>query len=150
MKLAHCIECGCHDLAACFDDSTGQPCSWLVVDRNLALGVCSACPEAMKRWNTGDRELAVPIERQHPADASSHERALEAIKNTMAEALCDWMKDSRLTQDQAARKLMLNRPRVSDLQRGRLDRFSIDALHGYLIAAGIRVEIEMATPASTR
>ena len=29
----HCIECGCHDMAACFDEVAGEPCSWLAVDR---------------------------------------------------------------------------------------------------------------------
>jgi hypothetical protein len=65
MKLAHCIECGCHDLAACNDDKTDDPCSWLVVDRAEGKGVCSACPEAVKRWNAGDRSFAVQVDHAH-------------------------------------------------------------------------------------
>jgi hypothetical protein len=60
MMLAHCIECGCHDLAACHDDTTGGPCSWLALDREAKRGVCSACPDGLKRWNAGDRSFAVP------------------------------------------------------------------------------------------
>lgn len=60
-SVSHCTTCGCHDLAACFDEATGGPCSWLVVDRQAKLGVCSACPEGLERWNAGDRELAVPV-----------------------------------------------------------------------------------------
>jgi hypothetical protein len=71
MKLAHCIECGCHDMAACHDEATGGPCSWLVVDRHAGKGVCSACEEGLKRWKAGDREFAVPVElglREHADD----------------------------------------------------------------------------------
>jgi len=64
MNLAHCIECGCHDLAACHDDKTGGPCSWLVVNRVEGNGVCSACPEGIQRWNAGDRSFAVPVDHE--------------------------------------------------------------------------------------
>ena len=72
MNIARCIGCGCTDLAAC-----PGGCSWLVVDRarrtggattaksSGALGVCSECPEALKRWRVGDmRQFArVPARR---------------------------------------------------------------------------------------
>jgi hypothetical protein len=60
-RLAYCIACGCHDLAACYDDNAGGPCHWLAVDREAKLGVCSACPDAIERWNAGDRSIAVPV-----------------------------------------------------------------------------------------
>lgn len=69
MKLAPCIECGCHDLAACHDEASGGPCSWLVVDRAAGLGVCSACSDAVARWQAGDRAIAVPVESE--ADGAS-------------------------------------------------------------------------------
>lgn len=62
MKLAHCIECGCHDMAACHDDAAGGPCSWLALDRQAGKGVCSACTDGVERWNAGDREFAVPVD----------------------------------------------------------------------------------------
>jgi hypothetical protein len=72
MKLAHCIECGCHDLAACHDETTDGPCSWLALDRNAGKGVCSACPAGVTRWNAGDREFAVPVgHEQRPASGAS-------------------------------------------------------------------------------
>jgi hypothetical protein len=60
--IAHCIECGCHDLAACHDGATDGPCSWLAVDYSAKLGVCSACPDGLERWNAGDRNIAVPVD----------------------------------------------------------------------------------------
>ena len=65
MKLTHCIECGCHDLAACYDEKSDGPCSWLAVDREDGKGVCSACPEGLARWNAGDRSTAVPVDDDH-------------------------------------------------------------------------------------
>ncbi len=62
MQIAHCIGCGCHDYAACHDEATGGPCSWLAVDYAARVGVCSACPDELERWRQGDRELAVPVD----------------------------------------------------------------------------------------
>jgi len=45
----------------------------------------------------------------------------------------------QLTQTQAAKLLGVSQPRVNDLVRGRLHRFSIDALVDMLARAGIRV-----------
>lgn len=58
----HCIGCGCHDAAACWDEYAGQPCHWLAVDRRARLGVCSACPEDLPRWKSGDRTVQVPLD----------------------------------------------------------------------------------------
>ena len=61
-SVATCIGCGCDDLHACWDEDAEQPCAWLDVDRTANLGVCSACPEHLARWQSGDREIAVPVE----------------------------------------------------------------------------------------
>lgn len=61
MLLATCIGCGCNDLHACFDEVAEGPCSWLVVDYAAGLGVCSACPDELGRWQAGDRSVAVPV-----------------------------------------------------------------------------------------
>ena len=45
----------------------------------------------------------------------------------------------RLTQARAAKLLGVSQPRVSDLARGRLHRFSIDALVDILARAGVKV-----------
>ena len=53
-----------------------------------------------------------------------------------------------LTQAAAARMLGVTQPRVSDLVRGRIDLFSIDALVSMLSRAGVRVTVS--TRARTR
>jgi predicted XRE-type DNA-binding protein len=47
----------------------------------------------------------------------------------------------KLTQAQAAKLLGVTQPRVSDLVRGRLHRFSIDALVEMLARAGVKVHL---------
>lgn len=46
-----------------------------------------------------------------------------------------------LTQAQAAEQLGVTQPRVSDLVRGKIDRFSIDTLVAMLGHAGVRVQV---------
>lgn len=47
----------------------------------------------------------------------------------------------RLTQAQAARLFKVTQPRISDLVRGKIDRFSIDTLVAMLSHAGVPVQI---------
>lgn len=54
--LITCIGCGCDDDSACVTVA-GEPCSWLRVDRDAGVGVCSHCPEDVARFDTGDRNL---------------------------------------------------------------------------------------------
>lgn len=60
--LSHCVECGCNDMNACFDEAAGDACHWIEVDREGRKGVCSACPEALTRWCRGQRDFAVPVD----------------------------------------------------------------------------------------
>ena len=46
-----------------------------------------------------------------------------------------------LTQAEAARRLRVTQPRISDLVRGKIDRFSIDTLIEMLGCAGARVAV---------
>jgi predicted XRE-type DNA-binding protein len=48
-----------------------------------------------------------------------------------------------LSQEQAAARLGLTRPRLNDLLRGKLDKFSLDALVNIATAAGFRLRIEL-------
>ena len=49
----------------------------------------------------------------------------------------------KLTQAQAAKLFGVTQPRVSDVIRGRLHRFSIDALVGMLAHAGVPVHLSI-------
>jgi predicted XRE-type DNA-binding protein len=69
-----------------------------------------------------------------------------SIQTGLALALEREIKARKLTQAAAARLLGIAQPRVNDLLRGRLDRFSIDALVEYLSRLGVQVRIETSTP----
>lgn len=61
-EVATCIGCGCDDNHACWDEAAGNPCGWIRLDRSVGLGVCSCCLDHVARWDSGDREIAVPVE----------------------------------------------------------------------------------------
>ena len=48
-----------------------------------------------------------------------------------------------LTQAQAAKRLGVSQPRVNDLLRGKIDKFSLDALVIMLNKAGMHVEMRV-------
>lgn len=50
------------------------------------------------------------------------------------------------TQAEAARRCGVTQPRMNDLLRGRMSRFSLDALINMATAAGLRVHIEALEP----
>ena len=52
-----------------------------------------------------------------------------------------------MTQEAAATKLGITRPRLNDLLRGKLGKFSLDALVNLATAAGLVLEIRVATAA---
>lgn len=53
------------------------------------------------------------------------------------------IKERGLTQAQAAKVLGTNQPTVSDLIRGKLDKFSPERLIGFMTALGQHVEIRV-------
>ena len=65
------------------------------------------------------------------------------IRAAMMNALIAEIEKQRLTQAQAARLLGVTQPRISDLMRGRLHLFSIDALVNFLSAARLRVSVRV-------
>ncbi|MDO6564557.1 hypothetical protein Q4488_14315 [Amphritea sp. 1_MG-2023] len=56
LVLAHCIGCGCDDHHSC--DTDAGKCTWIVVDWELNVGVCSACKAALVAWKQGARSAA--------------------------------------------------------------------------------------------
>src|SRR5215210_51132 len=67
------------------------------------------------------------------------------IRSTLMIAVRRLIEDRGLTQAEAAKLLGVTQPRMSNLVRGRIDLFSIDALIGMLARAGIHVEVVLST-----
>ena len=57
LKVAFCIHCGCDDYHAC-----AGGCSWIRLDREAGLGVCSECQHRVADWDQGDRSLGEEAE----------------------------------------------------------------------------------------
>lgn len=73
---------------------------------------------------------------EHPVEAEN----LKVRAALMAE-LSAFINQAGLTQAQAARRLGVTQPRISDLVRGKIDLFSIDTLVNMLSAAGLQLDL---------
>jgi predicted XRE-type DNA-binding protein len=63
------------------------------------------------------------------------------LRSDLMIELSKLVRSRRLTQDKAAAMFGVSQPRVSDLMRGRIDRFSVDMLVAMLGKAGLRVRL---------
>lgn len=66
------------------------------------------------------------------------------LRATLAEALRSWIDREQLTQAQAAKRLGIAQPRVSEITRGRVELLSLDYLVGLCAQAGISVGLKLA------
>ena len=55
-----------------------------------------------------------------------------------------WLERSRMTQAEAAKVLGVTQARVSDLKRGKIDRFSMDLLVRLAARAGLKPKLKLA------
>jgi predicted XRE-type DNA-binding protein len=70
------------------------------------------------------------------------------LRSELAIALRDAVAAWRVTQAEAASRLGVTQPRLNDLLRGRVGRFSLDALVALAERAGLAVHIEIARAAA--
>lgn len=64
------------------------------------------------------------------------------VRSSLMFTIRTLIQDQGLTQTEAAKKLGVTQPRISDLVRGRIDLFSIDSLVDMLARVGIKVAVE--------
>ena len=65
------------------------------------------------------------------------------LRSHLVLAIGELVKRRKLTQAQAARLFGVTQPRINDLLRGKIDRFSIDSLIAMLGRAGVEVTIQI-------
>ena len=70
-----------------------------------------------------------------PSDAANM-KARSALMSAIRDVVDGWS----LTQAEAAARLGVTQPRMNDLLRGRIDKFSLDALMVLAAAAGLTIE----------
>lgn len=68
------------------------------------------------------------------------------MRSELMTALRKFLEAEGLTQAEAAKRLKVSQPRISDLTRGRISRFSLDALVNMLTDAGLDVAVKIKRP----
>jgi predicted XRE-type DNA-binding protein len=84
-------------------------------------------------------------------DALEDDPAISAnlrVRAQLMHALRDYIDQQAITQTEAAQRLGVTQPRVSDLVRGRIERFTVDALLNMLGRVGIHAEISVTSAAA--
>lgn len=69
------------------------------------------------------------------------------MRSGLMMALKDHIDSESLSQAAAAKRFGVTQPRISDLVRGKIDLFSLDALVNMVAAAGMRIELTIAKAA---
>ena len=85
-------------------------------------------------------KVASVFQDLYPADQAAEME----IRAQLLRGLTDWLNASGLTQIQAAKALGLTQARVSDLHRGKINRFSLDLLVRLAARAGLRPKLRLA------
>ncbi len=68
------------------------------------------------------------------------------LRSVLMTALKQHIHRTGMSQAQAAKLLGVTQPRVSDLMRGKINLFALDALVNMVTAAGLQVEIRVLDP----
>ena len=72
------------------------------------------------------------------------EASVMLLRAQLAGALRAWMEREGLTQAQAAKRLGIAQPRVSDIVRNKVDLMSLDYLVGLCVKAKVDVGLKLA------
>jgi predicted XRE-type DNA-binding protein len=76
-------------------------------------------------------------------EGSPEEAANMKVRAELMIALQERVKRQAGTQTEKAKKLGINQPRLNDLLRGRIEKFSLDALVNIATRAGLRVDLHV-------
>ena len=73
-----------------------------------------------------------------------HQASVMLLRAQLAEALCAWMDREHLTQAQAAKRLGVSQPRLSEIVRGKVELLSLDYLVALCAKANLDVGLRLA------
>lgn len=76
------------------------------------------------------------------ADNTSQNESMK-LRSELMSALKDYISRAHLNQSQAAKVFGVTQPRISDLTRGKVDLFGLDALVNMAATAGLHVELRI-------
>ena len=81
-------------------------------------------------------------------ESSPAQAANMKARSEMMMAIRDTINGWKVTQAVAAKRLGLTQPRMNDLVRGRINKFSLDALINLAGRAGLSIRVEVVRPAA--
>jgi predicted XRE-type DNA-binding protein len=102
-------------------------------DANIFAELGFAADEAVRLQSASDTRIAAAI----------------AIKKSLMAEITAWIRDSRLKQSEAAERLNVSRPRVSDVVNMKVSKFTIDTLIDMTQRIGKTVEVTIRNPETT-
>jgi predicted XRE-type DNA-binding protein len=76
-------------------------------------------------------------------EESAESAANMRIRAELMVAVERYVRTVKLSQIEAAKKLGISQPRLNDLLRGRIDKFSVDALVNMLGKVGVEVSVRV-------
>lgn len=74
---------------------------------------------------------------------SPEDAATMTMRSNVMTAIKDQVRSWNMTQAQAARRLGVTQPRLNDLLRGKINKFSLDTLMTLAGRAGLKVKIDV-------
>lgn len=83
------------------------------------------------------------LEPSAPTEASPEQTESVKLRAALMTALKEHISRAHLSQSQAAKVFGVTQPRISDLTRGKVDLFGLDALVNMAATAGLRVEMHV-------
>jgi predicted XRE-type DNA-binding protein len=81
-------------------------------------------------------------------EESPSEAANMKLRSNLVIAVREMVETWKVTQAEAAKRLGITQPRMNDLMRGRIDKFSLDALMKLAVQAGLSVHVKVVRPAA--
>lgn len=66
------------------------------------------------------------------------------IRSSLMRSIDERIQAEGWSQQQAAARFRVTQPRVSDLMRGKIEKFTIDTLVNMVVAAGLHVQVDVA------
>ena len=88
-------------------------------------------------------DLVKELEPPAPAQPSPEQSESAKLRAVLMTALKEHISRTHLSQSQAAKVFGVTQPRISDLTRGKVDLFGLDALVNMAATAGLRVEMHV-------
>jgi predicted XRE-type DNA-binding protein len=126
------------------EDSTDEPFGFGLGDEAIEVDWKVKMRVKKSAGRHGPRHVT-PAGRSVFYDLFPAEKAAEMeMRAQLLIGLKQWLEKSRMTQAEAAKVLGVTQARVSELKRGKIDRFSMDLLVRLAARAGLKPKLSLA------